>query len=158
MPKVLRIVSAFGHGVKGLVRRGWAARRLGASGGQGCWTAWRREPLLGIRRSRHRRSRRPNASAVPRGTHDCQLMATRLPADVASFLADFPPPIRAIATDLRAVILSEVPHATERVRRGWRSLNYHDEGAGFFAAIFPYDDHAGVVFERGAALKDPDGL
>ena len=86
------------------------------------------------------------------------MTARSLPADVASFLADFPPPIRAIAAELRAVILAEVPHATERVRRGWRSLNYHDEGAGFFAAIFPYEDHAGVVFERGAALKDPDGL
>src|SRR5688500_11057374 len=85
-------------------------------------------------------------------------MSTRLPADVASFLADFTPPIRATATELRAVILAEVPDATERVRRGWRSLNYHDDGAGFFAAIFPYDDHVGVVFERGAALKDPDGL
>lgn len=85
-------------------------------------------------------------------------MSRTLPPEVAALLAGFPPPIRAIAADLRAAILSEVPHAAERVRPGWRSLNYHDEGAGFFAAIFPYEDHAGVVFERGAALNDPDGL
>ena len=78
--------------------------------------------------------------------------------DVEALLADHPDAVADTGRRLRATILGAHPQLTERVRRGWHSINYRDPAAGFVCAIFPTADSVQLVFERGAALPDPDGL
>jgi hypothetical protein len=79
-------------------------------------------------------------------------------AEVDDLLADHPDDVAATARRLRSAVLGAHPQLTERVRRGWHSINYRDPVAGFVCAVFPTADRVQLVFERGADLPDADGL
>lgn len=49
-----------------------------------------------------------------------------------------------------------VPHATERVRLGWRLIGYN--APAYFAFISFERDHVRIGFEWGVMLPDPAGL
>lgn len=68
------------------------------------------------------------------------------------------PPIRELAEQLRAVILSTVPDARQKVYPGWRAIGYTHPSAGYFCAIFPHDAIVRLALEWGVLLPDPSGL
>lgn len=78
--------------------------------------------------------------------------------EVDDLLADFSDVVATTARVLRRVLLDGRPDLVEKVRPGWRSLNYHDPTAGFVCAVFPQADTVSLVFEHGARLPDPHGL
>ncbi len=63
-----------------------------------------------------------------------------------------------IAERLRALVRETVPEAGERAYTGWHAIGYRTREAGYFAGIFPRDDHCDLLFEHGIELTDPDGV
>ena len=63
-----------------------------------------------------------------------------------------------IAECLRTLVRDTVPEAEELTYTGWHALGYRTREAGYFAGIFPRDEHCDLLFEHGAALPDPDGV
>jgi hypothetical protein len=85
------------------------------------------------------------------------LRADELPVEV--FLEGFSPEHRAIADQLRTLVLETVPDATERVRAGWRVIGYDlpiGRRSVFFAWVFPEVKHVHLGFPWGARLHDAD--
>jgi hypothetical protein len=80
------------------------------------------------------------------------------PEGLAELLADHSDAVVATVQRLRTAVHEAHPLLSERVRLGWRSINYRDDDAGFVCAIFPLVDRAQLVFEHGARLPDPRGL
>lgn len=79
-----------------------------------------------------------------------------------ALLADYPPPMRAIAASLRAIVRRAVPDVVERVRRGWRLIGY-DVSAGprrpaYFCYVALEVEHVHLGFEYGVFMSDPEGL
>jgi hypothetical protein len=78
-----------------------------------------------------------------------------------ALLADFPPPMQAIAHRLRELVTATIPDAVERVRPGWRLIGY-DLPIGrhgvYFAYVAPEVEHVHLGFEQGWAMHDPRGL
>jgi hypothetical protein len=79
-----------------------------------------------------------------------------------ALLAAYPPPMRAIAESLRAIVCRAVPDAVERVRPGWRLIGY-DVPAGprrltYFCYVAPEVEHVHLGFEYGAFMSDPDRI
>jgi hypothetical protein len=63
-----------------------------------------------------------------------------------------------IAERLRALVRETVPEAEERAYTGWHAIGYRTREAGYFAGIFPRDEHCDLLFEHGTGLADPDGV
>ena len=63
-----------------------------------------------------------------------------------------------IAGRLRRLVRETVPDAEERAYTGWHALGYRTREAGYFAGIFPRDDHCDLLFEHGASLLDADAV
>jgi hypothetical protein len=79
-----------------------------------------------------------------------------------ALLATYPPPMRAIAERLRAVVRRAVPDAVERVRPGWRLIGY-DVPSGprrlsYFCYVTPEVEHVHLGFEYGVFMSDPERL
>jgi hypothetical protein len=79
-----------------------------------------------------------------------------------ALLATYPPPMRAIAERLRAVVRRAVPDAVERVRPGWRLIGY-DVPSGprrlsYFCYVAPEVEHVHLGFEYGVFMSDPERL
>ena len=77
-----------------------------------------------------------------------------------ALLTAYPPPMRAIAERLRAVVWRAVPNAAERVRTGWRLIGY-DVPSGpkrhaYFCWVAPETEHVHLGFEYGVFMTDPD--
>ena len=77
-----------------------------------------------------------------------------------ALLAPYPPPMRAIAERLRAIVRRAVPDAVERVRPGWRLIGY-DVPSGprrlsYFCYVAPEVEHVHLGFEYGVFMSDPD--
>jgi hypothetical protein len=70
-------------------------------------------------------------------------------------------PMRAVAEQLRVVVLHAVPDAIERVRPRWQLIGY-DVPIGrrtrYFAWVWPQVEHVHLGFEYGAFMDDPDGV
>ena len=70
-------------------------------------------------------------------------------------------PMRAVAEQLRGVVLGAVPDAIERVRPRWQLIGY-DVPIGrrtrYFAWVWPQVEHVHLGFEYGAFMNDPDGV
>jgi hypothetical protein len=82
-------------------------------------------------------------------------------AEVDRFLAFVPPPLRDIALELRNVVASACPSATERIL--WGGLSYYDsrKGGPVKGAICQIEverDHVRLAFIHGARLADPSSL
>jgi hypothetical protein len=75
---------------------------------------------------------------------------------VEDFLKGFAPLLRRLAEAARARISSAVPHATERVRLGWRLIGYN--APAYFAFISFERDHIRIGFEWGVLLPNHSGL
>lgn len=69
-----------------------------------------------------------------------------------------PAHIQDIAQRLREIIKETLPAAEEKIYIGWHAIGYHQEGSGYFCAIFPTDDLVRVGFELGALFNDPQRL
>ncbi len=82
-----------------------------------------------------------------------------LPAEL--FLESYPPDVRRIAEQLRAIVRRAAPQAVERVRPGWRLIGY-DLPVGrrqtYFAYVAPEREHVHLGFEHGILVPDPDRL
>src|SRR5688500_9751140 len=68
------------------------------------------------------------------------------------------PAVEALALALRRIVLDVEPGLAERTYPGWRAVGYRHPDAGYVCGLFPREDRATLVFERGAELDDPDGL
>ena len=75
---------------------------------------------------------------------------------VEDFLNGFTPSLRVLAEAARKRILRAVPHATERVRVGWRLIGYN--APAYFAFISFEPDHVRIGFEWGVMLPNHCGL
>jgi hypothetical protein len=82
------------------------------------------------------------------------------PLPPEALLADFPPPMQAIAQRLRAIVKRAEPDAIERVRPGWRLIGYDlpvGRKAIYFAYVAPENEHVHLGFEWGILMDDPEG-
>lgn len=80
---------------------------------------------------------------------------------IDAFLAGYPVEIVAIVEELRSVVRTAVPDATERLRAGWKLIGYDlpkDRGGAYFAYVAPETRHAHLGFEYGALMHDPGSL
>lgn len=73
-------------------------------------------------------------------------------------LAGHAPAVVETAERLRALVRRVVPDAEERAYPGWRGIGYRHPVAGYFAGVFPREDHVRLLFEHGARLPDADGV
>jgi hypothetical protein len=56
-------------------------------------------------------------------------------------------------------VLAADPDLSEKVYPGWRGVGFRHPEAGYVCGIFPQPDgELRLLFERGAALPDPDGV
>lgn len=77
---------------------------------------------------------------------------------IDDLLADHSRGVADLAFQLRELIKSAMPDATERVYPGWHGVGFHHPTAGYVCAIFPGADHVRVGFEQGHLLPDPDDV
>ena len=79
---------------------------------------------------------------------------------VEEFLAAYPPAIRDLAGQTRALVRQVLPTADERVYPGWRSIGYSATGgmAGQVCYIAPTKTGVTLGFNRGTDLPDPQSL
>lgn len=78
-----------------------------------------------------------------------------------AFLAPFPPRIRRVVRELRALIRAEVQDASARVRPGWRLIGFSvpaGRAQKYFCFIAPQTATVRIGFECGRWLDDPRGL
>lgn len=84
------------------------------------------------------------------------------PIPPEALLADFPPPIRAIADSLRAIVRRAVPDAVEGVRPGWRLIGYDVPASprrlSYFCYVAPEVEHVHLGFEYGLFMSDPERI
>jgi hypothetical protein len=82
-------------------------------------------------------------------------------AEVERRLQRTPPELREIVLELRSLILSVAPDATERIQR--KGFTYYDQAHGGpvsagLCQIGLQRDHIRLAFVHGAFLPDPQGL
>jgi hypothetical protein len=84
------------------------------------------------------------------------------PIPPESLLAAVPPPMRAIALELRGLVRAATPDAVERVRPGWRLIGYDlpigPKRTAYFCFVMPEPRHVHLGFEHGVLMCDPDGV
>ncbi len=77
-----------------------------------------------------------------------------------AILSDYPPPMAALANDLRAAVRAAVPDVVERVRAGWRVIGYDaidGRRKAYFAWIMVEFHHVHLGFVHGVFMHDPTG-
>lgn len=81
-------------------------------------------------------------------------------ASFEEFLEPYSPAVRAIVLKTRDLILSAFPGALELVDLPSKIIAYGTgrKYADLVCAIAPFASHVNLMFSRGAALPDPDGL
>jgi hypothetical protein len=80
--------------------------------------------------------------------------------EVERFLQHKPKNLRDIALELRNLVASVAPQASERIL--WKGLSYYDRSRGGpvkagICGIELHDDHVRLAFVHGAFLQDPEG-
>ena len=68
------------------------------------------------------------------------------------------PETRVVLSELRSLIMTTIPEATEKITLGRQSLNFSHPNVGYFCRLCPVDDQVTVEFEFGVLLPDPDGV
>jgi hypothetical protein len=78
--------------------------------------------------------------------------------DLSTLLKKYPPDIRELVQEMRAVLLKTFPH--EKVYLGWSTIYYSftDRTKDLVIAIGPMPDRLNLYFRRGTDLADPDEL
>lgn len=77
------------------------------------------------------------------------------------FLATFPPEIRVLANQLRALVTRTVPEVDEAVYTGWHLIGYRvrdGRRSRYFCFIAPFEDRVVFGFEYGVLLTNDAGL
>jgi hypothetical protein len=77
------------------------------------------------------------------------------------FLAAFPPEIRVLANQLRALVTRTVPEVDEAVYTGWHLIGYRvrdGRRSHYFCFIAPFEDRVALGFEYGVLLTNGAGL
>jgi hypothetical protein len=79
--------------------------------------------------------------------------------EIDRFLEAYPPEIRDLTNQARALVASVTPDATETLKIGWKVLWYGfgKKMAEQFAVIMPTKNHVSLGFSHGAELPDPSG-
>jgi hypothetical protein len=77
---------------------------------------------------------------------------TLRPEDI---LHEHNPEVRWLSEQLRQVVLTTVPEATEIAYPVWHGIGYRHPQVGYFCAIFPQKDQVNLSFEFGVLLPDP---
>ena len=82
------------------------------------------------------------------------------PDDVVAFLNTYPPPVRAVALELRRTILAAMPDAQETCDRPGRVVGYgySPAYADLICVIIPSKTGVKLGMARGASLPDPSAL
>jgi hypothetical protein len=80
---------------------------------------------------------------------------------IEKFLQQTQPDLQDIVLELRNIIVSVTPTATEKIL--WEGLSYHDDERGGpvsagICQISVREDHVRLAFIHGAFLPDPQGL
>jgi hypothetical protein len=75
-----------------------------------------------------------------------------------NILAQHTPDVRTVAEEVITLILASVPEASAAPRTGWHSVAFAHPTVGYFAGVFPRQDHVLLVFEFGVLLNDVDGV
>jgi len=81
--------------------------------------------------------------------------------DIEIYLAHLPPELRDIVFELRSIIASIAPTATETIHRGGFTYYHAERGGPVSAGICQIGlqrDHIRLAFIHGAFLPDPQGL
>lgn len=81
---------------------------------------------------------------------------SQVPLD--SLTRDLLPETRSTFLELKSLVTSAIPEATQKVNLGWKSLNFSHPNVGYFCGLFPVDDRVIMAFEFGVLLPDPDGI
>ena len=93
-----------------------------------------------------------------RTTHMMKKRANHPTISVEMLLQNYPPAVCALVEELRMIIRSTVPEATEAAHAVWRSINYRHPLQGYFCGLFPQANGVNLAFEFGALLPDPAGV
>lgn len=80
--------------------------------------------------------------------------------DVQLFLASYPPEVRDLALELRALVFDVIPHALEQVDVPNKIIGYglSRNKADIICVIAPYTSYVILMFGKGTELRDPEGL
>ena len=84
-----------------------------------------------------------------------------MPADsLEQFLSAYPPEVRDLALQTRALILDALPGAVELVDAPSKivAYGYGSKYADLVCAIQPQKSYLNLIFSKGATLPDPAGL
>jgi hypothetical protein len=78
--------------------------------------------------------------------------------DLTTLLKKYPPDIRALVQELRAVLLKSVPN--EKTYLGWSAIYYTQTSSAksLIIAIGPMPNRVNLYFSRGIDLADPNEL
>lgn len=93
---------------------------------------------------------------APRGKPDPDATAAQQDAAIAAMIAGRSTRVVAWVAELRTLIRRAAPGASERGIPGWRIVAY--EAPRIFAYLVPLADSVALGFNRGAELRDPDGI
>ena len=79
---------------------------------------------------------------------------------VQAFLASYPPEVRDLALELRALVFEVIPNALEQVDVPNKIISYgfSRKTADIICVIAPYTSHVILMFGKGTELRDPEGL
>ena len=83
---------------------------------------------------------------------------TQSTISVETLLQSYPLAVCALVQELRTLIRSAVPNASEAAHAVWQSINCRHPLQGYFCGLFPQADGVNLAFEFGALLPDPLGL
>jgi hypothetical protein len=75
---------------------------------------------------------------------------------IADLLDDHTAEIADLVMEVRRLIRSVMPDATERTYLGWHGMGLHHPTAGYVCAIFPGAGEVRVGFEHGHLFSDPE--
>ncbi len=80
--------------------------------------------------------------------------------DIQAFIASYPPEVRDLALKLRALVFEVIPNALEHVDTDDKIIGYglSLKKDDIICAIAPYTSYVALMFGKGTALRDPEGL
>jgi hypothetical protein len=76
--------------------------------------------------------------------------------EITDLLSGSTPEVRSLVGTLRKIVAEAAPTAVEKVKGGWRTITYEDEGIVCYIA--PLRKHVDLGFYDGVRLRDPDKL
>lgn len=80
------------------------------------------------------------------------------PTSLDAITRDLLPDTQALLAELRSLVMTTIPGATEKVALGRRSLNFSHPDVGYFCGLSPRDGQVTVEFDFGVLLPDPAGI